>query len=294
MATTNNITTTYIGKDSKQFISPILNAGKTIGGGGLTIKNNVNYRSRITKLALSGLVGAESCDWDATGTINQTELWLAVTNLEVNLEVCKSDYFNDFIGENSGNGDALQAQFLAYLIGEIGANVSDAIETMVWQGSGGAGTFAGINTLVSGGTYAVTGTTAPSATTIIAEVRKMTQSGVDLNVVSASDAFIYVSSSSFQALREAFNDKANANPCGENCMQVDGVQVFHAPGMVAGSMLLAQKSNLFFGTWANSDLTSIKVKDMSELLEDNIRFAMKFFAGVQVGYADETSYYPAA
>lgn len=292
---TNSITSTYIGKDSKQFISPILNAGKTIGGGGVTVKNNVNYRQRITKLALSGLIGAESCDWDDTGTITQTELWLAVTALEVNLEVCKSDYFDDFIGEDMGLSDNLPQAFLSYLIGQIGANVSDAIETMVWQGAPStAGEFAGINSYVSGGTYVITGTSAPSATTIIAEVRKMTHSGIDQNVVSASDAFIYVSSSSFQALREAFNDKANASPCGEDCIEVDGIKIFHAPGMTSGSMLLTQKSNLFFGTWANSDLTSIRVKDMSDLLEDNIRFAVKFFGGVQVGYEAQASYYPAA
>ena len=48
MATTNNITTTYVGKDSGAFISPVLNAGVTLGTPTVTRHNNVNYRSRIT------------------------------------------------------------------------------------------------------------------------------------------------------------------------------------------------------------------------------------------------------
>ena len=291
MATANNITTTYIGKDSKQFISPILTAGKTIGGGGLTIKNNVNYKQRITKLAMASLIQAESCDFDPTGTITQTELWLTVKALEVNLEICKSDYFNDFIGEDMGPSGNLPSAFLSYLLGEIGANVADALETMVWQGTAGTAAFAGLNTIISGGT-SVTGVTA-SSSTIIAEVRKMT-AAANADVLAASDTYLYVSNASYQALREAFNDKNSASPCGENCMAVDGIKIFHAPGMKASEMLIAQKSNLFFGTWANSELQSVRVKDMSELLEDNIRFAMKFFAGVQVGYVNEVVYYSVA
>jgi hypothetical protein len=291
MATTNNITTTYIGKDSKEFISPILTAGRTLGVPGVTIKNNVNYRSRITKIAMSGLIKDATCDFDPTGTIDQTEVWLAVKQLEVNLEICKSDYFDDFIGEAMGPADSLPGAFLSYLLGEIGGNVADAIETMVWQGTNVADSFQGLETNFSGDSTVVdvTGVTA-TASTIIAEVRKMT-AVANKDVLAASDAYLYVSSASFQALKEAFNDKGNAAPCGENCMNVDGLEIFYAPGMIASSMAIAQKSNLFFGTWANSDLQSVKTKDMSELLEDNVRLAMSFFAGTQVGIGAEVVYY---
>lgn len=291
MATTNNITTTYIGKDSKQFISPILTAGKTIGGGGVTIKNNVNYKQRITKLALADIIKDATCAFDATGTIAQSELWLSVKQLEVNLELCKSDYFNDFIGEDMGPEGNLPQAFLSYLLGEIGANVSDSLETMVWQGTNVTDSFEGFETkfLADDTVIDVSGVTT-SASTIIAEVRRMT-AAADANVLAASDTFLYVSNSVFQALREAFNDKNSANPCGESCMAVDGIKIFHAPGMTAGSMALTQKSNLFFGTWATSQLQSIRVKDMSELLEDNIRFAMSWFAGTAVGYGAEVVYY---
>ena len=56
MATTNSITTTYIGADSGAFISPVLQSGITLGTPNVTIHNNVNYSQRITTVAATGLV----------------------------------------------------------------------------------------------------------------------------------------------------------------------------------------------------------------------------------------------
>jgi len=289
MATTNNITTTYIGKDSKEFISPILSAGKTLGVPGVTIKQNVNYRSRITKLALSGLIQDATCEFDASGTIDQTELWLSVKELEVNLSLCKSDYYNDFIGEDVSSSP--NSAFLSYLLGEIGGSVADAVETMVWQGTDVSDSFEGFETKFAADVTVVDVSTpiAPVAATIIAEIRRGT-AVANPDVLQASDALIYMGSGVFQALKEANNDKGNAAPCGEDCLSIDGLQVFYAPGMKAGSYAIAQKSNLFFGTWNTNG--SIATKDMSDVdLSDVIRFSMKFFAGTQVGYGAEVVYY---
>ena len=289
MATTNNITTTYIGKDSKEFISPILSAGKTLGTPAVTIKQNVNYKSRITKLALSSLIKDATCEFDATGTIDQTELWLSVKELEVNLSLCKSDYYNDFLGENPA--DSPNRAFLAYLLGEIGGNVADAVETMVWQGTDVADSFEGFETKFAADATVVDVSTpiALTAANVIAEIRRGTALA-NPDVLQASDTMIYMGSTAYQALKEANNDKGNANPCGENCISIDGITTFYAPGMKAGSYAIAQKSNLFFGTWSTNG--AIKTKDMSDVdLSDVIRFSMKWFAGTQIGYGAEVVYY---
>ena len=72
--------------------------------------------------------------------------------------------------------------------------------------------------------------------------------------------------------------------------KLDGITVFLAPGMKVGSFAIAQKANLFFGTWNTNSLTSVKVKDMSEMLEENVRFAMCFFAGIQYAIPAEIVY----
>lgn len=296
MATTNSITSTYVGKDSKEFISPVLNSGRTLGAGGVTIKKNVNYKTRITKIALSGLIAGATCDFTPSGTVTQTESWLNVMELEVNMELCKSDYYEDFIGEDMFPGSALNAGFLKYLLQEIGAHVADAMETMIWQGVTGANAFNGFETQFAAD-GSVIKTVTPVAITnanVIAEARRVI-AGITATkpaLIGKSDARLYVGAVVFQALREAYNDKNSAKPQGEVVLQVDGIDIFYAPGLQSGSMALAQISNLWFGTWENSTLAKVGVLDMTAIdFSNNIRFGMGYFAGVAYGQGDEIVYY---
>jgi len=55
-------------------------------------------------------------------------------------------------------------------------------------------------------------------------------------------------------------------------------------GMEENQMVVAQKSNLFFGTDLLSDATRINLMDMATLDgSDNIRMVARYSAGVQTG-----------
>ncbi len=289
------INSTYVGIDSKHFVSPVMRAGRTLGVPGVTIKNNINYKGRITKLTTSGLVKAASCAWDPSCSLTLDEVWLNVKALEVNCELCKLDLMQDFIGSDMGCDDPLPADFLRYLLTVIGADVADALETMIWQGTSGANSFDGFETLMDASTGATTvvkvGTpVALTATNVISEIRR----GIALapsTILGRSDLLIYVGSKVYQLIKQALNDKTAASACGEDCVALDGITVFLAPGMSDGTYVIAEKSNMFFGTWNSSSLTHVKVKDMTEFLEENVRFAMCFFAGVAYAIPGEVVYY---
>jgi len=293
MATTNNITTTYVGKDSGAFISSVLKAGTTLGTPRVTIHNNVNYKSRLTQLELSGLIKDATCAFDATGTIDQTEVWLNVKKLEVNLELCKNDYYADFIGENTGAWGALNnGAFLRYLTSRIGAHVADNMETVVWQGVAGAGQFDGYQTLFAADATVIDVSGTPTSSVIAVELRKGTAAMTNKDVLAASDCYIYAGNGIYQMLMEANNDKANASPCGENCISFDGIKVFNAQGMSSNNYAITRQSNLHFGTWVASDLNRIAVIDQEPHDgSDNMNFVMKWFAGVQHGIGAEVVYY---
>ena len=72
----------------------------------------------------------------------------------------------------------------------------------------------------------------------------------------------------------------------------DGVEVFLANGLDANYMYLAESSNIFFGTGLLSDHNEVKVLDMSDLDgSQNVRFVMRFTAGVQHGFGSDIVLY---
>lgn len=59
-------------------------------------------------------------------------------------------------------------------------------------------------------------------------------------------------------------------------------------------MVAAEKSNLFFGTGLLNDQNEVKVLDMSDLDgSKNLRFVMRYTAGVQYGIASDIVFYGA-
>jgi hypothetical protein len=63
------------------------------------------------------------------------------------------------------------------------------------------------------------------------------------------------------------------------------------PGMPASTMIMAQPSNLWFGTNLVNEWNNIQVVDMTQWAEDNVRFSAKFFAGTQYGVGSDIAAY---
>ena len=62
--------------------------------------------------------------------------------------------------------------------------------------------------------------------------------------------------------------------------------------MSSNKMVLAEKSNLYFGTGLMSDQNEVRVIDTSETLGDqNVRVIMRFTGGVQHVFGSDIVYY---
>ena len=65
--------------------------------------------------------------------------------------------------------------------------------------------------------------------------------------------------------------------------------------MPSSHMVMAQASNLWFGTNTLNQWNEVKVLDMSDFdASDNVRFKASFFAGVQYGFGNEITTYGAS
>ena len=171
MATTTSVTTTYAGEFAGKYVSAALLSADTIEGGGVTIKPNVKFKEVLKTINLDAITKDATCDFSDTSTLTLAESVLEVKQLQVNLELCKSDFEDDWHAIEMGYSafDSLPASFADYLIGYVASKVAAKNESNIWQGSSAsAGEFDGFTTLAAANADVidVVGTTITAANVI--------------------------------------------------------------------------------------------------------------------------------
>lgn len=302
-----SITTTYAGEFAGKYISAALLSADTIEGGGITVKPNVKYKEVMKTLSTNALVKDAACDFADQSTVTLAERVLQPEEFQVNLELCKKDFHNDWEAVQMGYSafDSLPPSFADFLIGHIAAKVAQKTEENIWQGATAtAGEFDGFTALLAADSDVidVVGTTVTAAN-VIAELGKVVDA-IPTSVYGKEDLYIYVSQNIARAYVRALggfgasglgaNGVNNAGTTWYNGgdLAFDGVKLFVCSGMPDNDMVAAQKSNLFFGTGLLADHNEVKLIDMADLDgSQNVRVVMRFTAGVQHGIGADIVYY---
>jgi hypothetical protein len=313
LATATNITTTYAGEFAGEYIAAALLSASTIDDGGVTVKANIAYKEVIKKLATGSLVTAAGCDFNPNSSVTLTERIIEPTELQVNLQLCKYDFVNDWEAQSMGFGlgQSLPPKFSDFIIAHVAAEVAQNTEFNIWQGDTTAGSnnsFDGFEKLIAA---AVTAGDVPAAqavtavaggldaANIIAELSKAVDA-IPAALYGKEDLFLYIGSKAAKLYVQALGGFA-ANGLGANGVQnmgtqwwnngsltVNGVKIFVAPGMADDKMYVAQRSNLYFGTGILNDSNSVKLLDMADLdASNNVRLVMRFTSAVQFGIAED-------
>ena len=151
MATTTSITTTYAGESAGQYISAALLSGSTLDNGLITVKPNIKFKEVLKKVSTDGLVKDAGCDFAPTSTLTLTERILQPDYQQVNLQICKADFHNDWEAVSQGYSafDSLPPSFADFLIGHVAAKVAQRTEQSIWNGAAATdGQFAGFKELM--------------------------------------------------------------------------------------------------------------------------------------------------
>ena len=294
-----SITTTYAGEFAGKYISAALLSADTIEGGGITVKPNVKYKEVMKTLSTNALVKDAACDFADQSTVTLAERVLTPEEFQVNLELCKKDFHNDWEAVQMGYSafDSLPPSFADFLIGHIAAKVAQKTEENIWQGvTANAGEFDGFEILLAadGTVIDVTGTSVTAAN-VITEMGKVVDA-IPTAVYGKEDLYIYASSNVARAYIRALGG-FGASGLGANGVNnegttwfnggdlaFDGVKLFVCSGLSDNTMVAAQKSNLFFGTGLLADHNEVKLIDMADLDgSQNVRVVMRFTAAVQYG-----------
>ena len=302
-----SITTTYAGEFAGKYISAALLSADTIEGGGITVKPNVKYKEVMKTLSTNALVKDAACDFSDQSTVTLAERVLTPEEFQVNLELCKKDFHNDWEAVQMGYSafDSLPPSFADFLIGHIAAKVAQKNEQNIWQGAtSNAGEFDGFTVLLAADSDVidVTGTTVTAAN-VIEELGKVVDA-IPTAVYGKEDLYIYVSGHIARSYIRALggfgssglgaNGVNNAGTTWYNGgdLAFDGVKLFVCSGMPDNDMVAAQKSNLFFGTGLLADHNEVKLIDMADLDgSQNVRVVMRFTAAVQHGIGADIVYY---
>ena len=297
MATTTSITTTYAGEFAGEYIAAALLSGVTLSQGGVTIKPNIKFKEVIKKLSMNSILKDASCDFDPTSNVTLTERILQPEEFQVNLQLCKKDFRQDWDAQSMGFSqyDNLPKRFSDFMIAQVAAKVAEKVEQNIWQGAtANAGEFNGFQALLAADSDVVdvSGTTL-SASNIVAELGKVVDAipgGVygkeDVKIyIPTSAAKFYVQAQAALGYRELYN-------VGKTEMNFQGIPLFTAPGLGNDKMVAAEASNLFFGTGLLNDWQEVKLIDMADIDgSQNVRIVLRGSAGVQHGIGSDIVLY---
>ena len=303
--TTQNASVAYNGEFAGEYISAALLSANTIENGGITVKPNVKYQHVIKTVSTDDIVKDASCDFSPTSTITLDERTLTPEFQQVNLQLCKADFQDDWEALSMGFSahQSLPTQFSDFLIAHVASKVAQRTENSIWTGSTAtSGQFDGISTkialdanLPSG--QEIAGTTVTSSN-VIAQVGSIVDA-IPSTLYGSEDLYIYVSQNIARAYVRAlggFASNLGANGTDNKGTQwyaggglsFDGVKLFVANGLADNTAIAAEKSNLYFGTGLLSDHNEVKVLDMADLDgSQNVRVVMRFTAGVEYGIASD-------
>jgi hypothetical protein len=286
----------FNGKAAGFYISAALKASNSLDY--LTTIENIKYKSNIQALnqTVDSVVDA-TCNFTSAGTLALTEKVLEPKNLQVNLDLCKEDMLDSWeaLQMRAGAGGNPSATFEDYVISYMGSIIAEATEDSIWSGTAVAGQFNGFLGLVTGlllpgpdPTVVQDGAAAApyTAGNIIANLQSAV-AAIPSQTLGKEDLHIYMSQRSYQYYIGAVSTLGYVNmyQMGDSYVpQFEGYKLAVCNGMEENQMVVAQKSNLFFGTDLLSDATRISLMDMSTLDgSNNLRLVARYSAGVQTG-----------
>ena len=294
-------TSNFAGKAAGFYISAALKQAVSLDY--LTSIENIKFKSNIQKMdATVSPIAAATCDFTGAGTLALTEKVLEPKNLQINLDLCKSTLLDSWeaLQMRAGAGAPPPASFDDYVISSMGDIIGQATENSIWAGAANAGgdfvgfTGAGAAGWLRAGNDAtvvqavLTGGAgvAPVVGTIIADI----QAGLDAvpaAVIGKEDLHIYLNQKNYQLYVQAISALGYLNAYnmqGDYVPMFNGIKIAVCNGLQNAAIVVAEKSNMFFGTDLLSDATRINLLDMAALDgSDNMRMVARYSAGTQTG-----------
>jgi hypothetical protein len=297
MATTVNNTTTFAGKFAGEYIKAAFYANETLQH--ITVRENIEYKQVVKRIADNVTFANATCAFTPTGTVNLTERILELKKLQFQQDICLNE-FNDSWEAGYVQNGTLGPALTEGLINTMLAGVAQNNENLIWTGNGAtAGEYNGLLKLIGddadGDINFVSTPVAIDASNVFAKIQALI-AAAPIGLKKATERpLIYMSNDVWESYMYANAAAGNgwytyAGPeVQRSFMGLYNIAV--CPGMPASTMIMAQPSNLWFGTNLVSDWNSLQVVDMRQWADETVRFSIKFFASTQYGVGSDIAAY---
>jgi hypothetical protein len=300
MANQPTITSNYAGEFAGKYIAAAVLSANTIANNGVTVIPNVKFKSTVKKAVVSGLVQDATCDFTDSGTVTLSDKVLTVAEKQVNLQLCKTPFEQDWEAQSMGfsSFDTLPTAFSDFFIAKVLKDIAIDTETFLWNATNGLGKL-----LKTDGSVVIGTPLTITSSNVIAEMGRVVD-GIPAALYGTEDLRIFVSQNVAKAYVRAlggFSVAATSNNGVQGLgtqwyngqeLTFDGVPVFVANGLPANTMVATQIANLFVGFGLADDANVVKTIDMADIDgSKNVRFIARFSRGLQVGIgADSVTY----
>lgn len=287
-------TPTYAGELALPFVSAALKSGATLANGWIRTIDDVYYKAVINQIEGASLIADASCDFADAGSVTITENVLTTKELAVNIDLCKKTMRQSWLAADTGNSlnSNMPSAFSDYVIGHIAGLVAQQVENDIWTGADlTGGEFEGFLTattgifVVDGNVNDVTTISPYTKAIIVVEMEKVLDA-CSSEVLAKPDFALYVSPKTAFLYQQHLGSEGFSNDYQANAKpsNIYGYPIYACPGMPDNQIVATYESNLVFGSNILTNMTEVRTIDMSPIDgSDNVRFIMRYAAGVQVG-----------
>lgn len=295
------ITTTYTGEFAGKYIAAAVLSANTLANNGVTVLPNVKHKTTIKKMVNSGLVTAASCDFTDAGVVTLSDKTLTVTERQVNLQLCKTQFQSDWEAVQMGYSafDNMPSTFSDFFIAKVLKDIALDTEQAIWNATTGLQAL-----LVADGSVAVPTPVAIDSTNVLAKLALLVDR-IPASLYGREDLRIYVSQNVAKAYVRAlggfgasglgsngYANQGNAWYTNGTALTFDGIQLFVGNGLPASNMVATTIDNLYAGFGLLDDQNLVKVIDMADIDgSKNVRFIARFTRGFQIGIGADAATY---
>jgi len=310
--------TTYAGVHAAPFVAPALKLANTLTQGFVRQIDGIQNKAVISSLSSTGVIQAANCDWNDNNSLTLGERVLSLTDLSVMEALCRGTLLPTWAGM-TGARETMTAgspEFVNFSMATVAGYAAQGVEVGIWQGIDLAVNMAGF--LSDDGTFDNAGYAASVIGLASANEKTVTANG--FNAGTAADPHIINNDGAFH---EVYNDALANCPAilnrpdiafycspktagnymqalstsgsyqGVNLqstnqafdtLQYLGIPIHVCQGFPDDCLVLTYEENLVVGSNLNTDYTTAQYIDAWQFDgSDNVKIAMRFGLGVQVG-----------